>query len=190
MSLFAAVLRRHRAAWLLAALVLLAVAALGCIPKRGAYPIEIFSEMHHSQAFRSQEPPRLDAVTGAQVFVPLATDASLDVPAKSQRPYTPEVAGELFRINCSVCHGPNGEGDGPIVPYLTDPKSYYADKAGKPYVAPPNLKETRDRLNEDAVFTIVSGGIVVMPRFELLVSEEERWDIVRYIFDRENGLGP
>lgn len=179
-----------RAAWLVFALVLLAFAAMGCFPKRGAYPIDIFTEMHYSQTFRSQEPPRLDSVSGAEVFVPLGTDIALEVLEKRQREYVPAVARELYRVNCSVCHGIGGMGDGPIVPFLTAADSFYASQQGEAYRSPPNLLESRDKLSEEAVFAIVTSGIVVMPKFGLLLTEEERRDIVRYIFDRENGLAP
>ncbi len=169
---------------MLTALVVLGIAGISCFPKQGSYPIEIFTEMHYSQAYRSQEPPRLDAVQGAEVFVPIGSDVSLEVPEKRQRPYNSAVAAELFRVNCSTCHGVRGEGDGPIVPFLTSTNTV----TGKSYGRPPDLLESRDRLNEDAVFAIVTNGIVVMPVFSLLLPEEERWDIVAYIFDREGGL--
>jgi mono/diheme cytochrome c family protein len=41
------------------------------------------------------------------------------------------------------------------------------------------------------MFGLVTNGILVMPRFGPLLSEAERWDIVRYIFDTSAaGLAP
>ena len=195
-------LLRHgrRPLLLLAGLSLVALAATGCVTNRGAYPIEIFSEMHYAQTFRSQEPPRLQAVAGAEVFVPLGVDASLTVKgpdemkaaAAARYAADPGAAAELFRVNCSVCHGIKGLGDGPIVPFLTDPNSYYATQtsaADEPYAAPPDLTQSRTRLDEDGVFAIMTSGVFVMPQFGLLLSEEERWDVVQYVFDDTGGLG-
>jgi mono/diheme cytochrome c family protein len=60
---------------------------------------------------------------------------------------------------------------------------------GAPYNPPPNLQETRQRLDEQAVFGIVNSGLQVMPRFGALLSEEEIWQIVSYIYDTQGGLG-
>ena len=175
-----------RPAWLIAAIAVLGIAAIGCFPKGGAYPIEIFTEMHYSQAFRSQEPPRLDAVRGAEVFVGLGTDETLALSLTQERTYVPAVASRLYAVNCSVCHGVSGLGDGPVATFLTTPS---LTRDGVAYGAPPNLTESRERLEKDVLFGIVSSGINVMPRFELLLSEEDRWDIVSYVFDTESGLG-
>ena len=177
---------RIRPAWLIAAIAVLGIAAIGCFPKSGTYPIEIFTEMHYSQSFRSQEPPRLDAVRGAEVFVGLGTEETLDIALTRERAYVPAVASQLYTVNCSVCHGDSGTGDGPISTFLTSPSLTVGDGA---YAAPPNLQTSRDTLGRDVFFGLVSSGINVMPRFELLLSEEDRWDIVNYVFDTNNGLG-
>ncbi len=178
--------RRIRRAGLIAAIAVLGIAAIGCFPKSGTYPIEIFTEMHYSQAFRSQEPPRLDAVRGAEVFVGLGTDETLALTLTRERDYVPAVASHLYAVNCSVCHGDGGLGDGPVATFLTTPN---LTRDGTAYAAPPNLQDSRERLGKDALFGVVSSGINVMPRFELLLSEEDRWDIVNYVFDMETGLG-
>ncbi|MBI2965924.1 MAG: cytochrome c [Chloroflexi bacterium] len=163
--------------------------ASACITKRGTYPIEVFPEQHYSQAYRYQEQPRIPPAPDAVVFEPAGADKVLEVPERRQHPYDPKVAAELYRVNCSVCHGPLGLGDGPIVPHLTSPDSFYANLARQPYARPPNLQETRASRDEKTVFSIITSGVVVMPRFGLLLTEEERWDLVRYIFDTQTGLG-
>lgn len=176
---------------------LFVIVTAGCVTNRGTYPIETFTEMHYSQVYRSQEPPRLDAVSGAEVFVPIGLDVSMTVKgmdenmndAASRYEANPSHAAELYRVNCSVCHGNSGSGDGPIVPFLTDPNSYYSTQNGVAYQSPPSLLETRGRINQDSVFKIITSGINVMPNFGLLLSNEDRWDIVQYIFDETRGLG-
>ena len=51
------------------AFTLLAPTCQSGITQRGTYPIEIFSEMHYSQAYKNQEPPRLNSVETAQKFI-------------------------------------------------------------------------------------------------------------------------
>ena len=45
------------------------ITSMNTLTQRGTYPIEIFSEMHYSQAYKNQEPPRLDSVETAQKFL-------------------------------------------------------------------------------------------------------------------------
>ena len=158
----------------------------------GTYPIEIFTEMHYSQSYRSQEIPRLPGVASAVAYDGQGNaQAILNVlPAKEAHPYDSVAGAELYRVNCSVCHGLEGLGDGKAAAHITSPNSAWVTDTGSAYNAPPNLKDSRARLSEDAMFTLVSNGILVMPRFGPLLSEEELWDVVRYIFDTTGtGLG-
>jgi mono/diheme cytochrome c family protein len=169
-------------------LMLASVTASACaVQESNTYPVEYFSEMHYSQAFKMQEPPRLAPVADAVVFVS-AGDASqvLNVPDKRERAYDPTVAGDLYRVNCSVCHGDLGDGNGKAAPHLTSEKSFYATTNGTPYGAPPSLVDSS--LNKDVMVSFVTSGTIVMPSFGKLLPEEDIRDIVNYIFDTENGL--
>ncbi|MCH7906383.1 MAG: cytochrome c [Chloroflexi bacterium] len=170
---------------LLIALASLALLATACVQESGTYPIEIFTEMHYSQAFRSQEIPRLGGVESAVVYDGRgnAEDVLNVLPANVAHPYDAEAGAELYRVNCSACHGQQGLGDGPVAAHITSNESVWFADTGAAYNGPPNLQVSMTRLNEDAMFSIVTSGIVVMPRFGPLLSEAERWDIVRYIFD-------
>lgn len=170
---------------LLVALVSLALLATACIQESGAYPIEIFTEMHYSPAFRSQEVPRLGGVESAVVYGGgnSAEDVLIVLPANVAHPYDAEAGADLFRINCSACHGTQGLGDGPASGHITSNNSAWFTETGSAYAMPPNLQDSRTRLTEDAMFSVITNGVFVMPRFGPLLSEEDRWDIVRYIFD-------
>ena len=162
------------------------------IQESNTYPVETFSEMHYSQAFRAQEPPRL-APPADSVAFKTAGDASntLNVPDKQERVYDPAVAGNLYRVNCSVCHGVSGLGDGKAVRHITSSSSFYATNEGIPYKSPPNLVESAaSRLNQrEIMFSFVSGwNGPVMPEFGKLLAEEDIRDIVNYIFDENTGL--
>lgn len=179
---------------LTAGLLSLAAASVSAcaFQESNTYPVETFSEMHYSQSFRSQEPPRLAPPAESVVFASAGhPDTVLNVPDKRERPYDPAVAGNLFRVNCSVCHGEFGLGDGKIVRHLTSTASFYATtNDGKVYGKPPNLVESAaERLSaRDTMVAFVTSGGRVMPPFGKLLSEEDIRDIVNYIFDDETGL--
>ena len=175
--------RRIAAIGLLSLFALLASAC--SVQETNAYPVDTFTEMHYAQSNRMQEPPRLqppaESVGGA--------DASLAVPATQRRAYDAQVAGELYRINCSACHGVNGEGNGPAAAHLQASDSFYFAKNSAKYGPPADLVATRGQRTEEIWFGTINNGIVVMPAFDKLLSEEEIWDIVTYLFDTQNGLG-
>ncbi len=116
--------------------------------------------------------------------------AVMEVPAMRSRPYDPEVAGELYRVNCSVCHGMSGMGDGPAAKHITSTGSIYAKQNdGKPYAQPTNLIELRAERTPEVWFAVMNSGVNVMPRFGALLSEEDIRDVIAYLFDEETGVG-
>ena len=174
-------------------LALAAASVSACaVQESNTYPVELFSEMHYSQAYRSQEPPRLAPPGKSVVFTSVGhPDTVLNVPDRRERSYDPAVAGNLFRVNCSVCHGVAGLGDGKIVRHLTSTASFYATtNEGTVYGAPPDLvNSAATRMTtRDLMVAFVTGGGRVMPQFGKLLSEEDIRDIVNYIFDDETGL--
>lgn len=181
--------RRRLALMGLMALAVLAATACA-VQESNTYPIEIFSEMHYSQAYRAQEPPRLEAPASAVVFADNGGPQQvLNVPERETRPYDAQAAGELFAVNCSVCHGVGGLGDGNAAAHLKSDKSYWNSTTGVSYLAPPDLVAIRSNRSEQALFAVIENGILVMPTFGKMLSEEEIWDIVAYIKDESTGLG-
>ena len=175
---------------LLATAVVAVFSATACaVQESNTYPIEIFSEMHYSQATRMQEPPRLAPVEDAVPFVEIGTEQVLTVPEKAERPYDAARARELYRINCSTCHGTSGSGDGPAAQHITATDSYWATTNDAPYVGPADLIEKRETYDQDAMVNLVTNGIVVMPRFGNLLPEEDIREIVAYIYDQNTGVG-
>jgi mono/diheme cytochrome c family protein len=183
--------RRLRGAILALGLLALAIPLTACPAKTGTYaPLDLFYEMHYSQSYRSQEAPRLTPPEGA---VPYRSPSD-------PRPYTREIVyspeeyaaqrnpvartaqglergKELFRVNCSFCHGLEGKGDGKVSVKLREGGSLPAANltAGSPALKPPG-----------ELYRLVSeGGIGVtrfgMPRFRLLLSPEDRWLLVDYV---------
>ena len=170
-----------------AALLLL---ASGCLAKSGNYaPIDWAAEMHYTQTYRPQEPPRLDSPPGAVPFK-FADDARALTrePAIDPQDYTSLVnpragdaaagaprhaeAVELYRWNCSHCHGMEGEGNGRVNDFLT----------AYSYVPVPDLSDeaTVEKTDGD-IYGILRDGVVVMPAFGNLLPPEDRWLLVDYV---------
>jgi mono/diheme cytochrome c family protein len=183
--------------------LLLVVAAVGCydsasgdasltdaieftlpaFPETGSNAVQLFTEMHYQPSYRSQEEPRLlppegsVPITGAEIVYTSLDDYNA-APTKAGD----AVAGQgLYSINCLVCHGAALDGNGPILAY---------NYSG---VFPADLRATPSTDNE--LFAFISGGGSMglsmrmlgrassspMPEFRLLLTEQERWDIVAYL---------
>ena len=191
------------------ALIVLAPTCQSGITQRGAYPIEIFSEMHYSLAYKNQEPPRMDTVISAEPYVSpnnRSNDPSLILDMNSEFTYDPKIGSEIYRINCSFCHGANGKGDGTVAPHISSSDSFYATtptdevpgSGNGPYKAVPELHNLAERLKgEDKAINrlsymlkMESGSIALgpMPSFLWVFTEEQRNQIINYIVDEENGL--
>ncbi|MBH97834.1 MAG: hypothetical protein CMM56_05210 [Rhodospirillaceae bacterium] len=74
----------------------------------------------------------------------------------------------LYEINCSVCHGAGGEGDGTVGLLFS--------------VAPVNLNDayTQDQADGSIFFTITRGR-GVMPYYRDALDHEERWHVINYL---------
>ena len=82
----------------------------------------------------------------------------------------------FYDINCYVCHGTTGIGDGPV---------------GQKFVekAPVDLNDayTQDQTDGQLFFTLTRGR-VLMPFYRDALSPSERWDVINYVrseFGRE-----
>ena len=118
--------------------------------------------------------------------------------------YKYELGSDLYRVNCSFCHGNEGLGDGPAKDYIISEKSYYSTNkveglpgsgSGTPYISPPQLNDLEERYgNSDSAYNRISQmlsseiGFGPMPGFSRVLSKEERKQITEYILDKENGL--
>jgi mono/diheme cytochrome c family protein len=75
----------------------------------------------------------------------------------------------FYEMNCLVCHGPEGRGDGPV---------------GLKFVekAPVDLNDayTQDQADGQLFFTLTRGR-VLMPFYRDALSPSERWDVINYV---------
>jgi len=80
-----------------------------------------------------------------------------------------QIGSNLYEINCRVCHGKTGVGDGPV-------GQKFATKA------PVNLNEayTQDQADGQLFFTLTRGR-GLMPLYRDALSPEERWHVINYV---------
>lgn len=153
----------------------LALVATGCAG--GAYAVDIFPEMHYQQSFRIQEPPRRYPAEGSVPVNGREVVPSAEVAKTLKNPFpqsaeTQAQAKELFRVNCAMCHGPSGKGDGAVGAKLV----------ANGYLRPPDLTaQTTQAKTDGELFLTLTNGVVVMPKFGLLLTEEDRWALVQYL---------
>jgi mono/diheme cytochrome c family protein len=77
---------------------------------------------------------------------------------------------ELFTINCQMCHGVTGAGNGPIAPFLLDFK-------------PANLtSDVAQSKSDGSIFLTISNGLEGrMPALNENLTVSERWDVVNFV---------
>lgn len=73
---------------------------------------------------------------------------------------------KVFNTYCLVCHGPYGEGDGPVAP-----------KFGRP----PSLQERPMTWPDGQIFHTITKGQNLMPSYATQIQPQDRWAIVHYI---------
>lgn len=77
---------------------------------------------------------------------------------------------ELFSIHCQMCHGPKGEGNGQIAPFLVNFK-------------PANLTtDVVQNKSDGALFLTITNGVTDrMPALNENLDVRERWDVINFI---------
>lgn len=155
---------------------------------------EVIPEMTRSPAVESYSESRLLANGMSQQMPPDGTVARGHLPftygsgdeeavragEELRMPLVPlggAEAGEgrkLFETFCTPCHGLEGKGDG-IVPQRGFP-------------APPSLQAQHAReLPDGRLFHIVTRGQKNMPSYAFALSPEERWEVIRYVRELQQG---
>ena len=162
-----------------------ALALVGC--ETGAYPIDIFPEMHYQASYRTQEPSHPGApegsipTTGGELPV---TDFVAMIAKENPVPFTGEsidAARAVFATNCAMCHGANADGDS----FVARQFEQYQEKA------PPSLRRAELADQQDgALFWTITNGVNRMPSFSSLLTAEERWSLVNYIRSIQESPAP
>ena len=81
---------------------------------------------------------------------------------------------QQYQINCSVCHGPAGAGDGPVTKFGYPPM---------PIGAGSNAANT---LTDGYLFGIIRNGRGLMPPYNR-IEEPDRWDLINYLRAMQSG---
>jgi mono/diheme cytochrome c family protein len=153
------------------ALLFSLIATVGCA--QGTYPLDIFYEMHYQQSYSPHEPPRLSAPASAVAWFP---------PPKATS-FTDD-GQHLYLVNCSMCHGVTGAGDGPVLQRMMSVYGY------QPAV-PPNLTAPpATALGVAGVQGFITNGVVVMPSFANVLTPEARTQIAEYVVNCLQGVQP
>ena len=138
------------------------IALTGC--SQGSYPLDIFYEMHYQPSYKAHEPPRLSVPESAVAWFPppRATSFAND-------------GAHLFLVNCSMCHGPVGKGDGPVLKKMVEQYGYVP-------ALDPDFTSAQGRvMKEEAIEGLMRAGVAVMPNFSKLLTDEEMRLVTEYV---------
>jgi mono/diheme cytochrome c family protein len=127
---------------------------------------------------------RVDLIAYIKTFSPRFKEEqpAPPIPVPSEPPTSPRSVkrgGELFQgMNCWLCHGKEGRGNGPSASSLTDSKGY---------PIPPFDLTSGTRLkcgeSDQGIFRDLSTGLdgTPMPSFTSALKPDQMWDLVHYI---------
>jgi mono/diheme cytochrome c family protein len=74
----------------------------------------------------------------------------------------------LYSVQCELCHGASGHGDGPLADYFTR--------------TPENLVGAKTAAEFDgSVYLVIQNGFGQMPGLAENLTVQERWDVVNYV---------
>ncbi len=155
--------------------------AIGPATLAWAYPWDQdMVDQPSEKAQKSIAPPGPGSVPtegGETVPLPLTEDESLDMKDAAIAIVNPVPASNesiargkyFFDINCQVCHGTTGRGDGPV-------GIKFVEKA------PVDLNDayTQDQADGQLFFTLTRGR-AKMPFYRDALSPSERWDVINYV---------
>jgi mono/diheme cytochrome c family protein len=135
--------------------------------------VDFTSFMEDQPSIDYQQGPRRLVPADA---VPLSRPAYLDVPTGMTNPVpADEVSLQrgaiLFSLNCAVCHGAEGKGDGSIT-------RFWREDARRPA----NLTDARiGQYPDGTLYGIITRGFGGMPPLRENMNEREYWDVINYV---------
>jgi mono/diheme cytochrome c family protein len=108
-----------------------------------------------------------------------ATIAAINAMASLTNPVAADArslrnGAQQFAINCSVCHGPVGAGDGPVTRFGYPPMP----------IGPGSNAATN--LTDGYLFGIIRNGRGLMPPYNR-IEESDRWDLINYLRALQSG---
>lgn len=143
--------------------------------------VDTFDTMTEQPAFQTYEAPPRPPVEGTvpvggspPAYTIQEADTALSSPLQPTARNI-ERGGRLYRDFCLPCHGPEGEGDGPVV-------NTTGEHPGR-FPALPGADLTADRaqgLSDGYIWGVLENGFSIMPSYER-IPREDRWFIVEYV---------
>lgn len=142
------------------------------------YPIDLFTSMHYQEGFRTNEPPRFGMpedgvpISGRDPAYAAGEIGQLENPVEATEESIAR-GQTLYQVNCQVCHGETGQGNGPMLEFMT------------PYGANPPADLTQQRLQDapdSHFYNVITNGLPpYMPPFGNLIPGSDIWDIINYV---------
>lgn len=80
---------------------------------------------------------------------------------------------DMYTIFCDVCHGPQGQGDGVLIPKFPNPPAFTSKR----------VKEFSD----GRIYYVITRGGKIMPPHNTQIAPEDRWKIVQYVRSLQQG---
>jgi mono/diheme cytochrome c family protein len=147
-------------------------------------PMQYMPNMHHTKALIPQRgyaffsdsaavrnPPVGSLARDQQVYPYTKTTLAADVAKFSNPlPISRQVVlrgQKVFMSYCVVCHGPEGLGNGYVVPKFPQPPSLQSDKI-RGYA-------------DSQIFHVITAGQVSMSSYAPQIREEDRWAVIHYL---------
>ena len=154
--------RRVRVPGLVGLALALAAGLLAAGCSQGAYPLDIFYEMHYQPSYKAHEPPRLSPPASAVPWYGATAPEATSFGGSGKH---------IFETNCAMCHGTEGRGDGPVLGRMIVDYGYQATDAA--LLNPDLTSEAARSLDREGLRGVVTGGVNVMPSFAKLLTEEQ-----------------
>lgn len=84
----------------------------------------------------------------------------------------PRKGGDFYMENCHICHGREGDGQGPRSSFIRPPPRDFLSM------------ESRRALNRPALYKAIAAGMrgTVMPAWRTVLSEQEIADVAEFVF--------
>jgi mono/diheme cytochrome c family protein len=124
--------------------------------------------MHYQPSYKAHEPPRLSVPESAVAWFPPPSATSFANDGE-----------HLFQVNCSMCHGSAGKGDGPVLKKMMEQYGYQ-----------PAISPDLTSLPQEAIEAFMRSGVVVMPNFSKLLTGDEMRLVAEYVVNCLQGKQP
>lgn len=103
-------------------------------------------------------------------------DAAFGMMGGTRQPQD-SLGAEVFRRQCTACHGDEGKGDGPAAAAFNPPPADLTDA------------ERLGRLSDEELLAVIGGGRTSMPAFSAVLTPEELRAVTNYVRSLSNQTG-